>query len=102
MKSEIKSKRFFSFMCFLAIIFLVVALFINFLAVQLGSSGDGIFSQIANIIKRIAQMLCYVCALVTAYGYVRSKRSGVWLVIYIICCVLLTVLVILPFFGINI
>ena len=100
MKKEINSKRFFSAMAFVAIIFLAIALLISLIATKLGSNGSDVFSKIASIVRQIAQALAYVCACISAYGYVRSKRSAVYIVIYVIACVMIAVFVVLPIFGI--
>lgn len=98
MKKEVNSKRFFSGIAFWAIIFLAVALLINRIALQVGG-GTGVFSKVANILTMIAQAVAYICACVSAYGYVRSKRNGVYTIIYIIVCVMIAVFVVLPIFG---
>lgn len=100
MQKEINQKRFFSAMAFVAITFLAIALLINLIASKVGSNGEDVFSNIANIIRQIAQALAYVCACISAYGFVRSKRSAVYVVIYIVACIMIAVFVILPIFGI--
>lgn len=100
MQKEINSKRFFSAMAFIAITFLAIALLISLIASKVGSNGEDVFSNIANIIRQIAQALAYVCACISAYGFVRSKRSAVYIIIYIVACVMIAVFVILPIFGV--
>lgn len=100
MKKEINQRRFFSGMAFIAIAFLAVALLINYIAQKVGANNENVFSQVARIITQIAQALAYICACVSAYGFVRSKRSAVYIVLYVTICVLITVFVVLPIFGI--
>lgn len=100
MQKEINSKRFFSAMAFIAITFLAIALLISLIASKVGSNGEDVFSNIANVIRQIAQALAYVCACISAYGFVRSKRSAVYIIIYIVACVMIAVFVILPIFGV--
>lgn len=100
MQKEINQKRFFSAMAFIAITFLAIALLISLIASKVGSNGEGVFSNVANIIRQIAQALAYVCACISAYGFVRSKRSVVYTIVYIVACVMIAVFVILPIFGI--
>lgn len=100
MKNEIKSKKFFSAMAFYAIVFLAITLLISFIARKLGSDGTDVFSQIANVIEIIASALAYVCACISAYGYVRTKRNVVFAILYIAACILIAVFVVLPLFGI--
>lgn len=100
MQKEINSKRFFSAMAFVAITFLAIALLISLIASKVGSNGEDVFSNIANVIRQIAQALAYVCACISAYGFVRSKRSAVYIIIYIVACVMIAVFVILPIFGV--
>lgn len=100
MQKEINQKRFFSAMAFVAITFLAIALLISLIASKVGSNGEDVFSNVANIIRQIAQALAYVCACISAYGFVRSKRSAVYVIIYIVACIMIAVFVILPIFGI--
>lgn len=100
MKKEINSRRFFSGMAFIAITFLAVALLISLIASKLGSDGSDVFSKIANVVRQIAQALAYVCACISAYGFVRSKRNSAYMIIYIIVCIMIAVFVVLPIFGI--
>ena len=100
MKKEINQKRFFSAMAFVAITFLAVALLVSLIASKLGSDGQDVFSQIANVIKQIAQALAYICACISAFGFVRCKRNSVYMILYIIVCIMIAVFVILPLFGI--
>ncbi len=100
MKKEINQKRFFSAMAFVAITFLAVALLVSLIASKLGSDGQDVFSQIANVIKQIAQALAYICACISAFGFVRSKRNSVYMILYVIVCIMIAVFVILPLFGI--
>lgn len=99
MKNEIKQRKFFNAMAFYAIIFLSIALIISFIAGKLGSDGTDVFTQIANVIQSIASALAYVCACISAFGYVRAKRSIVYTVLYLVAVVLIALFVILPIFG---
>ena len=96
MKKEISTKRFFSLMAFVAVVFLAVALLLSLIA----GSGESLFAQIANIIKRVAQAIAYVCACISAFSYVRSKRNPAYMILYIIACIMIAVFVVLPLFGI--
>ncbi len=100
MKKEVSQKRFFTGVAFYAILFLAVALLISLIARKLGSNGSDVFSKIASIIQQIAQALSYLCACISAYGYVRSKRNVAYMILYIIACVMIAAFVILPIFGI--
>lgn len=100
MQKEIKTRRFFSGMAFVAITFLALALLISLIARKVGSNGEDIFSKVANIVQQIAQALAYICACISAYGFVRSKRNVAFTIIYIVACVMIAVFVILPIFGI--
>lgn len=99
MKNEIKQRKFFSAMAFYAILFLSIALIVSFIARKLGSDGSDVFTKIASVIQSIASALAYICACISAFGYVRAKRNIVYLILYLIACVLIAVFVILPIFG---
>ena len=97
MKKEISTKRFFSLLAFVSVIFLAIALLLSLIA----GSGESLFAQIANVIKRVAQAIAYVCACISAFTYVKSKRSPVYIILYVIACVMIAVFVVLPLFGIK-
>lgn len=94
MMTDIKTKKFFNMLAFYSIIFLAVSLLLR----QIFGNGGNVFAQITQVITQIAQALAYVAASIAAYGYVRAKRSVVYIILYVIAVVLIAVFVIWPIF----
>lgn len=55
------------------------------------------FINIANILNNIATILAYFVVVINAFFFVRTKRSIVYMVLYIIAVLLISVCIFLPF-----
>lgn len=95
MKGELKFKKFLNALAFVALaisgIALIVALILGKLNTALG---------FANALRQVAYCLAFVVTAVVAYGYVRTKRSVAWLVVYILCVVFIVVPLVIGMFHI--
>lgn len=87
MKNELKIKQFFNMLAWVAVMFVGVALVLDY-----------IFNATGGIISKIASALAYIIASIDAYYFVRTKRNPVYLILYIISVILIIVFLILPFF----
>lgn len=94
MKTELKMKRFLNAMAFIVLVMSGIALVVSLVLGKLS-----VAENFANLLKQIAYCLAFVVTSVVAYGYVRTKRSAVWLVIYIICVVFVVVPLVIGLFN---
>ena len=89
-KSSLTFKKFVSFSAFIGTIIVAIALTLQVILSHLGTSVN-----VINIMRMIGEIIAYVVTIITAYYYVRIKRSPVWMIIYAICATLITALLIL-------
>ena len=92
MKKELNTKRFFNLLAFVALIVSGVALLIS--KIFLGNSTT------ANVLNNLAYVLAFVVTAVSAYGYVRTRRSMTMLIIYIIAVIFVVIPLIISIFHI--
>ncbi len=93
---DMKTRKFISMLAFIAILFAAIALLIARIS---NGTQSSLFIQIANILQQISYAFAFIVSGIYAYGYIRSKNI-VWLIIYIIACVAVAILLILPMFKI--
>lgn len=90
--TELKLKKFAQAAAYFAIIFVAVALLLN----QISSTG--VFGDIANILKELANAVAYMLIAISAFFYVKTKRNVLYMVSYIVAVVLIVIFIILPLF----
>ena len=94
MKNELKMRQFFNALAFVALAISGVALVVSLI---LGKLNVG--QEIANVLKNVSYCLAFVVTAVSAYNYVKTKRSTTWLVIYILCVVFVVVPLVIGMFS---
>ena len=95
MKGELRFKKFLNALAFIALVISGVALVVALILGKLDKAAG-----FANALQQIAYCLAFVVTAVVAYGYVRTKRSVAWLVVYILCVVFIVVPLIIGIFHI--
>ena len=93
---DMKTIKFISMLAFIAILFAAIALLIARIS---SGTENNLFIQVAGILKQISYAFAFIVSGIYAYGYIRSKNI-VWLIIYIIACIAVAILLILPMFKI--
>lgn len=93
MKKELNTKKFFNLLAFIALIISGVALLIS--KIFFGAN-----TNTAMILNNTAYVLAFVVTAVSAYHYVRTRRSLVWLIVYIIAVIIVVVPLVLSMFKI--
>jgi len=87
---ERKSKKLVYFLSFISLFIVGLVLLLNAL---LPSS----FAMFLNVIKIIAEILVFVVIIINAFFYVRTKRSNVYMLLFVIFTLFLIISFILPF-----
>lgn len=87
---EQKHKKFIYFLSFISIFFIGAVLLIKLIF------GDKIVN-ITNILDNIALISSYIVLCANAFFYVRTKRSKVYTITYLLAVLLLSVCFIIPF-----
>ena len=93
---DMKTRKFISMLAFIAILFAAIALLIARIS---NGTQSSLFIQIASILQQISYAFAFIVSGIYAYGYIRSKNI-VWLIVYIIACIAVAILLILPMFKI--
>lgn len=87
---ENKHKKFLYFLSFISIFFICIVLLIKLIF------GNNI-KNIILILDNIVSLLAYFVVCVNAYFYVRTKRSKVYTITYLIAVLVLLICFIVPF-----
>ena len=93
MKSELNMKKFLNCLAFVAICFAALGLLIVRIL-----GWFNVASQLAGILSQVANAFAYIVTSIAAYSFVRTKRSTVWMAVYIVAVILIAVCLILPIF----
>ena len=88
-----KGKQFVSFLSYIAIAFIAVALILGKVFTAVGLS-----SSVINALSLIAQIIAYSITAVYAFAYAKSKKSMGWMVAYIIFVIAIVVFLVLGSF----
>lgn len=88
--TNLKFKRFMSFIAFLATVLVAVALVLQ---VVLGAVG--VEAQIINAMRLVGEIIAYVIIMCVAFTYVRTKKGIVWPILYAVCVTAIIALLIL-------
>ena len=94
MKSELKFKKFLNALAFVVLIISGIALVVSLVLGKLS-----VAQNFADILKQIAYCLAFVVTAIVALNYVKTKRSNVWLIIYIICVIFVVVPLVIGLFN---
>lgn len=94
MKTELKMKKFLNAMAFIVLVISGIALVVSLVLGKLNAA-----QNFANVLKQIAYCLAFVVVAIVAYGYVRTKRSTAWLVIYVVCVIFVVVPLVIGLFN---
>lgn len=92
MKKDLNTKKFFNLLAFIALVISGVALLIS--KIFLGDSPT------ANFLNGIAYVLAFVVTAVSAFYYVRSRRSVAIIIVYIVAVIIVVVPLVLSMFKI--
>lgn len=85
-----KGKSFISFISYIAIAFIAVALILSKIF-----SAVGLTSSVIGALNLIAQVIAYSITAVYAFGFAKSKKSIGWMVAYIIFVIAIIVFLVL-------
>lgn len=87
---EKRSKKFIYLISYILMFLIGLALLLDLIfGTKLGVFGD--------VLKKIISVLCYIVVGINGFMFVRTKRSGVYLLLYVIVALLILVCVVLPF-----
>lgn len=92
MKNQLSSRKFFNLLAFVALVIAGIALLIS--KIFLGANTAG-----ARILNNIAYILAFIVTSFCALSYVKTKRSIVWTIIYIVAVIIVVVPLALSLFG---
>ena len=92
MKNQLNLKKFFNAMAFVALIISGIVLLISKIFLNQTTAG-------AIVLNNIAYTLAFVVTSFCAFLYVRTKRSILYTIIYIIAVILVVVPLVLSMFG---
>ena len=95
MKNELKAKKFLNGIAFAVLVISGVALVISLILGKLS-----VAENFANVLRQISYCLAFIVVSVSAYNYVKTKRSTTWLVVYILCVLFVVVPLIFGLFNI--
>lgn len=84
MKKSLNFQKFFNLLAFIAVIGVAVALTVG-----------KIFPQLGGALQIVAQFIAYIVTAISAFYYIRPKKNIVYLISYIVACVLIVVLMFL-------
>ena len=93
MRNQLNAKKFFHAMAFVALVISGIALLIS--KIFFGAN-----TTVAAVLNNIAYILAFTVTGFFAFFYVRTKRSVVWLVVYIIAVVIVVIPLVLSMFRI--
>ena len=85
-----KGKQFVSFLSYIAIAFIAVALILGKIFAAVGLS-----STVIDALSLIAQVIAYAITAVHAFSFAKSKRSMGWMVAYIVFVIAIIVFLVL-------
>ena len=85
-----KGKSFVSFLSYIAIAFIAIALILGKILDAVGLS-----STVVNSLDLIAQVIAYAITAVYAFAYAKSRKSMGWMVAYIIFVVAIIIFLVL-------
>ena len=94
MKNELRLKKFLNGIAFCVLIISGVALVVSLVLGKLE-----VAQNFANVLRQISYCLAFIVVSVSAYNYVKTKRSTVWLIIYIVCVLFVVVPLIVGLFS---
>ena len=84
-------KKFIYLISFISVFFIGIVLLISLLF-------GGKISNFTNILNNIATIIAYFVVIVNAFYFVRTKRSSVYTILFLLAVVLITVCYIIPLF----
>lgn len=93
---DMKTRKFISMLAFIAILFAAIALIIVRIS---NGTQSSLFIQIAGILQQISYAFSFIVSGIYAYSYIKSKNI-IWLIVYIVACIIVAILLILPMFRI--
>ena len=85
-----KGKSFVSFLSYIAIAFIAVALILGKIL-----SAVGLSSSVVGALDLIAQIIAYTITAVYAFAYAKSRKSIGWMIAYIIFVVAIIIFLVL-------
>lgn len=85
-----KGKSFVSFLSYIAIAFIAIALILGKIL-----SAVGLSSTVVGALNLIAQIIAYAITAVYAFAYAKSRKSMGWMVAYIIFVVAIIIFLVL-------
>ena len=88
--TNLKFKRFMSFIAFLATVLVAVAL-----VLQVVLAAVGVEAQVISAMRLVGEIIAYVLVMLTAFMWVRTKKGVVWIVLYAVCVTAIITLLIL-------
>lgn len=94
MKTELKMKKFLNALAFVVLVISGIALVVSLVLGKLS-----VAQNFANVLRQIAYCLAFVVTAVVAFNYVRTKRSNVWLIVYIVCVIFVVVPLVIGLFN---
>ena len=94
MKNELRVKKFINGVAFCVLVISGIALVVSLILGKLE-----VAQNFANILRQISYCLAFIVVSVSAYSYVRTKRSAGWLIVYIICVLFVVVPLIVGLFS---
>jgi len=86
----VKGKSFVSFLSYIAIAFIAIALILGKIL-----SAVGLSSTVVGALNLIAQIIAYAITAVYAFAYAKSRKSIGWMVAYIIFVVAIIIFLVL-------
>ena len=90
--SDLNLKRFMKLLAFVSCVAIALVLVLGKVLPVLGASAIG------NAIKIVGECLAYIVTMVTAFGYVQSKRKPIWSIVYAISVTVIVIMLILNLF----
>ena len=94
MKNELRVKKFINGVAFCVLVISGIALVVSLILGKLE-----VAQNFANILRQISYCLAFIVVSVSAYSYVRTKRSAGWLIVYINCVLFVVVPLIVGLFS---
>ena len=85
-----KGKAFVSFMSYIAIAFIAIALILGKILALVGLS-----SSVIGALNLIAQVIAYAITAVYAFAFAKSKRSIGWMIAYVVFVVAIIIFLVL-------
>lgn len=88
--TNLKFKRFMSFVAFLATVLVALAL-----VLQVVLAAVGVEASIVGAMRLVGEIIAYVLVMLVAFSYVKTKKGVVWIVLYAVCVTAIITLLIL-------